>query len=74
MVKPDEVQRFLSPLPVGRLIGVGAKTESIMKNLGIRTMGDLAKYDVQSLINLFGEKLGVYFHKASHGLDDQPVK
>ncbi|MGQ9597595.1 MAG: Y-family DNA polymerase, partial [Thermoproteota archaeon] len=74
VVKPDEVQRFLSPLPVGRLIGVGAKTESIMKNLGIRTIGDLAKYDVQSLINLFGEKLGVYFHKASHGLDDQPVK
>lgn len=74
VVKPDEVQSFLSPLPISRLIGVGAKTESIMRSLGVKTIGDLAKYDVQSLINLFGEKLGVYFHKASHGMDDQPVK
>ncbi len=74
VVKPDEVQSFFSPLPIGRLIGVGAKTESVMRNLGVKTIGDLAKYDIQSLINLFGEKPGVYFHRASHGMDDQPVK
>ncbi|MEM1558293.1 MAG: DNA polymerase IV [Thermoproteota archaeon] len=74
VVKPDDVQSFLSPLPVGRLIGIGNKTESIMRELGIKTIGDLAKYDVQKLINLFGEKLGVYFHKASLGIDDRPIK
>lgn len=74
VVKPEEVQAFLSPLPVDRLIGVGVKTQSLMESLGIRTIGDLASYDVKKLIELFGEKLGVYFHNASLGIDNQPVK
>lgn len=74
VVKPREVQVFLSPLPIGRLIGVGVKTESIMKSLGIETIGDLARYDVQKLIELFGEKLGVYFRNASQGIDNTPVQ
>ncbi len=73
-VKPEEVQDFLSPLPVNRLIGVGVKTQSLMESLGIKTIGDLASYDVRKLIVLFGEKLGVYFHNASRGIDNQPVK
>ncbi|MBO3753865.1 MAG: DNA polymerase IV [Candidatus Brockarchaeota archaeon] len=74
VVKPEEVQRFLSQLPVNRLIGVGVKTQSLMESLGIKTIGDLASYDVRKLIELFGEKLGVYFHNASRGIDNQPVK
>ncbi|MBO3833059.1 MAG: DNA polymerase IV, partial [Candidatus Brockarchaeota archaeon] len=74
VVKPEEVQGFLSPLPVNRLIGVGVKTQGLMESLGIKTIGDLASYDVRKLIELFGEKLGVYFHNASRGIDNQPVK
>jgi DNA polymerase IV (DinB-like DNA polymerase) len=74
IVKPEEVQAFLTPLPVNRLVGVGVKTQSIMESLGVKTIGDLAGYDVQRLIELFGEKLGVYFHNASHGVDNRPVK
>jgi len=74
IVKPEEVQAFLTPLPVNRLVGVGVKTQSIMESLGVKTIGDLAGYDVQRLIELFGKKLGVYFHNASHGVDNRPVK
>jgi DNA polymerase IV (DinB-like DNA polymerase) len=74
VVKPEEVEEFLSPLPVNRLTGVGVKTEGTMKSLGIETIGDLARYDVQKLIRLFGVKLGAYFHNASRGIDDSPVK
>ncbi|MGB9718057.1 MAG: DNA polymerase IV [Thermoproteota archaeon] len=74
VVKPEEVRAFLSPLPVNRLVGIGVKTQSIMESLGVKTIGDLAGYDVQRLIELFGEKLGVYFHNASHGVDNRPVK
>jgi len=45
-----------------------------MQNLGIETIGDLAKYDVQRLIEVFGKKLGTYFHNASIGVDDVPVQ
>jgi len=61
IVKPEQVESFLSPLPVSRLIGVGRKTKKRMQTLGIRTIGDLAKYDVQRLIEIFGKKLGTYF-------------
>ncbi|MDH5390781.1 MAG: DNA polymerase IV [Candidatus Bathyarchaeota archaeon] len=74
IVKPEQVESFLSPLPVSRLIGVGRKTKKKMQTLGIRTIGDLAKYNVQRLIEVFGKKLGIYFHNASIGLDDEPVQ
>jgi DNA polymerase IV (DinB-like DNA polymerase) len=73
-VRPEEVVGFLSPLPVNRLIGVGAKTTERMQALGINTTGDLARYDVQKLIGVFGKNLGLYFHDASAGIDDEPVQ
>ncbi len=74
IVKPEQVEGFLSPLPVSRLIGVGRKTKKKMQALGIRTIGDLAKYDVQRLIEVFGKNLGTYFHNAAMGIDDEPVQ
>ncbi len=61
IVKPEEAQSFLSPLPVDRLLGVGKKTSVKMDSLGIKTIGDLAKYDVQRLIEIFGKTLGSLF-------------
>ena len=74
MVKPEEVESFLSPLPVRRLVGVGKKTEKKLETLGVRTVGQLARLDVQRLIEVFGRKLGTYFHNASLGIDDEPVQ
>ena len=74
IIKPEQVESFLSPLQVSRLIGVGRKTKKKMQTLGIRTIGDLANYDVQRLIEVFGKKLGTYFHNASIGIDDEPVQ
>jgi DNA polymerase IV (DinB-like DNA polymerase) len=68
------IGHILSPLPVSRLIGVGRKTEKKMAVLGIKTIGDLAMFDVQILIDVFGRKLGIYFHNASMGVDDEPVQ
>jgi DNA polymerase IV (DinB-like DNA polymerase) len=74
IVEPEEVESFLSPLPISRLIGVGRKTEKKMQTLGIRTIGDLANYDVRKLIEFFGKNLGIYFRNASLGIDDEPVQ
>jgi DNA polymerase IV (DinB-like DNA polymerase) len=73
-VRPEEVKSFLSPLPVRRLVGVGKKTETKLESLSVRTIGQLARFDVQRLIELFGRKLGTYFHNASNGVDDEPVQ
>ncbi|MCW4016968.1 MAG: DNA polymerase IV [Candidatus Bathyarchaeota archaeon] len=74
LVKPEQVKRFLAPLPVRRLVGVGKKTEKRLETLGVRTVSQLASFDVQRLIDVFGRKLGTYFHNASLGFDDDPVQ
>lgn len=74
VIAPEEVTGFLSPLPVDSLPGVGKKTVARMNELGIVSIGDLAKYDVQRLRELFGKILSIYFHDAANGINDAPVK
>jgi DNA polymerase IV (DinB-like DNA polymerase) len=74
VVKPEQVERFLSPLPVDRLLGVGRKISAKMAGLGIKTIGDLGRANVRRLVEVFGKSLGVYFHDAANGVDDNPVQ
>lgn len=74
VVRPETIRSVLSPLPVRRLVGVGRKTEQRLEALGVRTVGQLARFDVQKLIDVFGKRLGTYFHNASLGVDEEPVQ
>lgn len=74
IVRPEEAQAFLALLPVDRLLGVGKKTTVRMEQMGIKTIGDLAKYDCQVLIEVFGKALGIYFHNAANAIDNEPVQ
>lgn len=74
IVKPNEVTNFLYPLPIGELPGVGKKTEKIMIEKGIMTIGDLGKYRVEELISVFGKAIGTYFYNASKGIDETPIQ
>ncbi len=73
VVKPEDVTAFLSPMPVDSLLGVGKKTVAKMGDLGVKTVADLATFDVQRLIEVFGKTLGIYFHLAANGIDNEPV-
>lgn len=72
VVAPENVEAFLSPLPVSKLWGVGKKTEEILIRFGIRTVGDLAKFPKQALLDAFG-KMGGELWACSLGTDDRPV-
>lgn len=67
-----EEAAFLNPLPVDMLWGVGPKTSARLTELGIRTIGDLAKWPEVELIRLFGEN-GRDLARHSKGIDDRPV-
>jgi len=73
-IKPGQVKEFLTPLLVDQLLGVGKKTKEKMEAMGIKTIGDLAEYNIDNLIEEFGKKMGSYFHSAALGIDDTPVK
>lgn len=74
IVRSEQTKEFLAPLPINRLLGIGKKTAARMDQMGIKTIGDLAVYDCQRLIEGFGKILGIYFHNAANGIDNEPVK
>ena len=71
-VPPEQVRQFLEPLPVGRIWGVGAKTERRLHALGIRTVGQLAALPEQVFADHFG-KSGRHIWQLAHGGDDRAV-
>lgn len=72
VVPPGEEAAFLAPLPIGRLWGVGRKTEARLRDLGIARIGDLANYARRDLESLFGKSGGDLWELA-RGVDDRPV-
>jgi len=54
-VEAAHVKEFLTPLPVSKISGVGKKTEQTLIQLGIKTIGDLAKYPPRDLLKKFGK-------------------
>lgn len=81
MGKPDgfkvvyekEVEKTLKDLPVIKLWGVGKKTEKRLLDLGIKTIGELAKTPVQHLERNFGPNIGATLHEHARGVDTSPV-
>lgn len=67
-VMPGQEARFLAPLDVRKIPGVGAVTEKSLHALGIRKVGDLAALDVAFLEEKFG-KWGLALAGKSQGLD-----
>lgn len=74
VVKPEEVQGFISQMGVGKLLWVGKKTEARLNSMGIYTIADLAKISIDTLIKEFGRKMGIYLYNASRGIDEEQVK
>jgi DNA polymerase IV len=71
-VEPGKEAEFLAPLSVGMLWGVGPKTSERLNNLGIITIGDLAKFPKKELIRIFG-KNGHDLSLHAIGIDDSPI-
>jgi DNA polymerase-4 len=72
VIRPGDVDSFLSPLPVERLPGVGKVTQERLDNLGIKTVGDMRKLDRSMLEERFGRH-GVRLYELARGVDDNEV-
>jgi DNA polymerase IV (DinB-like DNA polymerase) len=71
---PNQLQKFLENLEVERVSGIGAKTQQVLKEeMGIHTIGQLAKFDVQNLMDRFGKKNGLWMWQVANGQDEDPV-
>jgi DNA polymerase IV (DinB-like DNA polymerase) len=72
VVKEEDVKAYLFPLKVGRIPGVGPKTESALKELNITTISDLASAKPEMLTRLFGV-WGARLHDCANGIDNSEV-
>jgi DNA polymerase IV len=71
-VHADETVRFLAGLPVSRLWGVGRKTEEALKCAGLKTIGDVAAWDVAWLERRLGAQ-GRHLWELAQGHDPREV-
>jgi DNA polymerase-4 len=72
VIQPAEVEEFLTPLPVGRIPGVGKVTEEKLAKLGLRRVGELRARSLEELQWLFG-RYGQRLYELARGIDDSPV-
>lgn len=72
VVKPEDIQAFLDPLPVGRIWGVGKASDQVLAQKGIRTINQLRQQPRQILHELFG-KWGDQLWEFAHGRDGREV-
>jgi DNA polymerase IV len=72
VIQPAEVESFLTPLPVGRIPGVGRVTQEKLARLGIKTAGDVRAKSTRELQQWFG-KYGRRLYELARGIDESPV-
>jgi DNA polymerase-4 len=73
VVASGEEAAFLAPLPVGRLPGIGTKTEAALGRLGIRLVSDLLNRSERDLSPVLGRGWRGMLERA-RGRDDSPVE
>ncbi len=73
VVKPEQIDVFLLPLPVRRLHGVGPATERSLGELGVTTVAELRKLEAGVLERRFGRH-GRGLYEFSRGIDHRPVR
>jgi DNA polymerase-4 len=72
-IAPGEEQAFLNPLPIAKLPGVGEKTEQSLKEMGIKTIGELAALPLDMIKRQFGAT-GAVLQSYAKGIDDREVE
>ena len=72
IVEPGTESKFLAPLKIRKIYGIGPKTASILNGLGIQICSDLVSIDIQKLQPIFGQ-YSVNLKNKSKGIDNRPV-
>ncbi len=73
IVPPGHEADFLAPLPAEMLWGVGPKTAARLAELGIHTIGELARWPAADLARHFGQN-GAELAERARGLDGRPLE
>ncbi|MFC6839526.1 DNA polymerase IV [Xanthomonas theicola] len=73
VIRPHQVEAFLTPLPVGKVHGVGKVMQAKLAALGIATVGDLRAHGEAELEARFGS-FGLRLYQRARGIDERAVE
>lgn len=74
LVRPDEIQAFLDPLPIRAIWGVGPATATKLDRLGVATVADLRRLPPESLVTALGRSQGTHLYELAFGRDPRSVE
>ena len=72
LITPEQGERFVEELKIGKFYGVGKATEAKMKAVGIHTGADLKQWAEEDLVKRFG-KVGRHYYLIVRGIDNRLV-
>ena len=72
VITRENFSQIVWPLPVTALMFVGKKTSDALASFNIKTIGGLAQFPRDALVERFGQ-LGGEIYDRANGLDDSPV-
>ena len=69
----EAIEKFLAPLPIGRMWGVGKVMQKKLLSLGLPTLGKLQQCDPQTLEKAIGQRAANLFLRLAHGIDERGI-
>jgi len=72
VIKDKEVHKFLNPLPIREIPGIGPKTAQRLYAMEVQTIRDLIKVNKNQLKEMLGKQGEKIYYKV-RGIDDDPV-
>lgn len=74
VLRKREIDKYMWPLPIGEMFGVGKKTAPKLNEIGINTIGDLANYkNIELLKKTVGENSALSLQRLANGIEDSEV-
>ena len=67
-----EEKKYLAPLPIRRMPGVGEKTSTLLERMGVESIKLLSEIPPRMMQNLLG-KSGIDLSRKANGIDESPV-
>lgn len=72
VVNEKEAEKFLEPMNLRKIPGIGPKTQQFLKEKGAEIIRDLKKYTAEELEKMLG-KLGLVIYEKIRGIDFAPL-
>ncbi|KAJ8956255.1 hypothetical protein NQ318_014989 [Aromia moschata] len=72
-LQADDVELYMSEIPLADLPGVGMATLSKLRNLGLNTCGDVQVAPLRLLQSELGQKAGETLKEQARGVDKRPL-